>query len=178
MQNTTFRGSLKQSIESFEKYIRPVLKEKFKTNQFVSVEANNIDELAKLLDTLAGIDLWTYNSTGMRGVASRVQFGTAWNTFTIRKHRDTGTKTEYEKRKHAIENNYLYPYYTIQGYVDRKKDKLLSFALAKTEDIMKMIELNECWTNHTGEGEIGQASFYVVRWQAMEDSGANIFIHQ
>jgi hypothetical protein len=51
-----------------------------------------------------------------------VQWGNARNTFTIRYKRASGAKTEYQKRSEAILNNkgYLYPYLTIQAYLDKR----------------------------------------------------------
>lgn len=171
-----FKSSLAQSISDFNRYIKPVLQEKFKT-QYISVEANKIDELAKLLDTLSGIDLWQYTKEGMRGIASRIQrTKDSFDTFTIRNFRDNGARTEYEKRRNAIENDYLYPYYTIQGYI--VEDKLASFALAKTEDIMDLISIG-CYTkNHTGRNQIGQAGFYVVLWSDLQDQRKPIVVYK
>jgi hypothetical protein len=48
---------------------------------------------------------------------SRIQTGVNYKTFTIRNKRKSGARTEYEKRKIAIEKGYLYPYLTVQAYV-------------------------------------------------------------
>ena len=106
-----FKLAMRKSVD-FQKLIKPTL-ERALQGGLITVEGNTIDETAKLLDTLAGIDLWFVNKErGMRGIASRIQYSKNWRTFTIRLERDTGTKTEYEKRKYAIDNNYLYPVIT------------------------------------------------------------------
>jgi hypothetical protein len=96
----------------------------------------------------------------MRGIALRIQTIKSpykpYNTFTVRNKRQSGAKTEYEKRKYAIESGYLYPYLTVQAYVN-EQGKLISFAVSKTVDIMDMIGRGLFKSNHTGAAQIGQA---------------------
>ncbi|MEN6487655.1 MAG: ParB N-terminal domain-containing protein [Smithella sp.] len=140
------------------------------------VEGITIEQMAKLLDQLAGIDVWYINKlNGIRGIASRIQTGSNYKTFTIRKTRDTGARTEYEKRKIAIEKGYLYPYLTVQAYV-AENGKLLSFAVAKTEDIIDAIDHGLYSIRRTGQKQIGQAEFYVVNWDDMKKAGYEIII--
>jgi hypothetical protein len=144
---------------------------------FVAVEGVSVDEMARLLDTLAGIDFWNVRfGVGIRGLATRIQWGRSWRTFTIRNQRISGARTEYEKRKQAIEKGWLYPELTLQAYVDN--GKLLSYALAKTTDIIKMIDMGKAKIKHTGPAQYGQASFYVVKWDDMKKMGYDILIRQ
>ena len=170
-----FEGALSKSMQQFEDVLRDELSKILKGELRV-VEGITIHEMAKLLDTLAGIDVWYINRlNGMRGIASRIQTGVNYKTFTIRNKRETGARTEYEKRKIAIEKGYLYPYLTAQAYVT-KDNKLMSFAIARTEDIINAIDRGLCYKRHTNSNQIGQAEFYVVRWYDMKNAGYEIVI--
>ena len=172
-----FKTSLKKSSFAFEKYFKKAVLEVFK-GDFEVVEGVTSYKMAETLDQLAGIDLWYFNTTrGIRGVANRIQFQThCWATFTVRKTRASGAKTEYEKRKYAIENDWLYPVLTLQGYIDGSK--ILGFAIAKTEDIIWMIDNGYSRIQKTGKSQIGQAEFYVVSWEDMKKQNKNIYIHK
>lgn len=134
-------------------------------------------KMAKTLDQLAGIDLWYFNSLGVRGIANRIQFGDKnWKTFTIRKNRESKAKTEYEKRSNAIKKEWLYPVLTIQGYFNEQTNKILGFAIAKTKDVLWMIDNGHCTTRKTGKSQIGQAEFYVVKWEEMRCRNLDIYV--
>lgn len=172
--NTRIANDLNQSSKTFIDLVEPELVATG-GGHFVAVEGVSVDEMAKLLDTLAGIDFWNIHAgVGIRGLATRIQRGRSWRTFTIRNQRISGARTEYEKRKHAIENGMLYPELTLQAYVDN--GKLLSYALAKTTDIMKMIDTGKAQIKHTGPAQYGQASFFVVKWDDMKKAGYDILI--
>lgn len=143
------------------------------------VEGVTVEELADNLDKLAGIDVFHIDKLrGMRGIASRIQPSNKnWHTFTIRHKRQSGARTEYEKRKYAIENNYLYPYLTLQAYTT-KDNILIAYALARTRDIIEMIDKGYYKTNETGKYQCGQASFFVVDWYEMKEKGCKIFIYE
>ncbi len=85
-------------------------------------EAQTGSELAQALDVPAGIDAWQIqNGYGMRGWASRVQWGAAHNSFTVRVRSRSGVETECHKRLRALEppqEGYLWPRLTVQVYLD------------------------------------------------------------
>ena len=111
----------------------------------------------------------------IRGIASRIQecppHKRSYDTYTIRKARDSGTKTEYAKLKEAIDaaDGQLYAQLRVQGYITRfEGGSLRSFAVGKSDVIVSAIDAWEqagqpphgpIWTNRTSN-----ASFYVVRW--------------
>jgi hypothetical protein len=173
--NNAVVKDLQESSERFIKLIQPELKELLK-GDFTVVEGVTIEEMSKLLDTLAGIDVWHIDKIrGIRGIASRIQpSGYNWHTFTIRHERQSGATTEYEKRKHAIQKEYLYPYLTVQAYTTKLGDKLIAYAIARTKDIIEMIDNGWCKKNKTGKNQIGQASFFVINWDDMKDKGYKI----
>ena len=169
-----FKTALKKSSIAFEKHFRGPLLEILNGN-FEVVEGVTKDEMAKTLDMLAGIDIWhIHKRQGVRGVASRIQYGKSWDTFTVRKTRESGAKTEYEKRIYAMKNEFLYPVLAFQGYISN--DVPLSFALTKTKDIFWMIDNGYSRLKKTGKSQIGQAEFYVVDWQRMVDNKKRIEI--
>lgn len=146
--------------------------------RLVHVEAITRSDFARDLDAGAGIDAWhVVDNVGIRGIASRVQECPSnrrpYNTFTIRRSRDSGTKTEYEKRKQALEseNGWLYPHLTVQAYITSKAEGTLrTVGVAKTRDVIDAI------TNWLATGKprytsvyvqrTSNATFYVVRWTA------------
>lgn len=164
----TFKQCLSDSISDYQQHIRPVL-EKLLDGRLISVEGDTLNQTAELLDTLAGIDLWWVNEQhGMRGIASRIQPGRNWRTFTIRKERDSGTKTEYEKRKHAIDNEFLYPAITYQAYVGEHG---VSIGIVHTKSLIDSIERGICYEQKTGAAQRGQATFFVVAWDDLKRNG-------
>lgn len=167
-----FTKANKQFIDVFRGDVTEVLK-----GSIEIVECITADNMARVLDTLGGIDAWHIRKeVGIRGIALRVQTSPfSFRTFTIRKSRESGAKTEYEKRKLAIEKNYLYPYLTFQAYVKHSNEPI-EWAIAKTEDIIKMIDNGKCTVRHTNPDKIGQAEFYVVSWDAMKNNGYPIVI--
>ena len=106
--------------------------------QITSIEKNKNIILNKL-DTKSGIDWIAENENHIITIAARIQFGVNYRTFTIRKERKTGTKTELEKRKEAIKNGFLYPLYTCQCYFTNNYN-FLGGAIIKTVDLYKSLE--------------------------------------
>lgn len=172
-----WKHQLKKSSLVFSQYFKDPILQIFK-GDFEVVEGVTKYEMAKTLDQLAGIDFWYFNCQhGVRGVANRIQFTNKnWRTFTVRKSRSSKAKTEYEKRSEAIKNEWLYPILTIQGYFDEQKNIVLGFAVAKTADILWMIDNGFCYIKRTGVDQVGQAVFYVVKWDEMIDKNKSIII--
>ena len=130
---------LKDSIRALEK-IKDTYLPKVISGTIYTIEAQN-NNILMLLDEKSGIDYIRENDIGLQGIAARVQWGYAWNTFTIRSERYTQTKTELQKRKEAIKKGYFYPAFTLQAYFDNRKDNnLLSLGIIKTLDLYRFIE--------------------------------------
>ena len=111
-------------------------------HEMVSIEKTPDNGVLAWFDKFAGID-WIGKTpdNNLYGVAVRVQWtNNPFNSFTIRSDRHTGTKTEYQKRIEAIQHGYFYPAYTIQAYVDKTTDILLSAAIAKTKDLYEYVD--------------------------------------
>lgn len=115
--------------------------------------------MATALDTLAGVDLWYVANREVYPVASRVQYGRAWNTFTIRYSRRSGVATEYQKRVTSILSGSLYPRITIQAYI--QGGQLLAAAAVDTEHLIHKA------TEHLHQIRVNGAdgaSFIYVSW--------------
>jgi hypothetical protein len=95
------------------------------------------------LDRKAGIDYLWIDAVGIRGVATRCQWGTNYKTFTIRKERTTGETTEMVKRLDSFaKGGYLYPHWTIQSYLDNRKDNtLLCCGVIETKSLFDYVNL-------------------------------------
>ena len=150
----------------------PIIKKllHFANGEIIDVE-NQDNETCFHLDANCGIDYLLYfkGEGWTRGAAWRSQpVKQPYDTFTVRKSRDSGSMTEYQKRKDAIENNAIYPYYTLQAYYDENTGELLSLGITKTEDLINCISEGCCKVLHTRSDKIGQAEFYVVPWSELQ----------
>lgn len=134
IKNTVLPKLISGKIHSIEKSEKDIL---IKCNTSIDIQ----NPILKLFDTKSGIDYIRENNDGLQGIASRVQWGKSWESFTIRYARHTGTETEFEKRKRQIKDGYLYPAFTLQAYFDNRADNnLLSIAVIKTIDLYKFTD--------------------------------------
>ena len=173
-------ADMRRSMEMVEKH-KCVIAEMLRMQDIKCVEGDD-NEVLRMLDLSCGIDYFgIHRKSGLTwGVASRWQTihpgQPVWRTFTIRKERESGAATEYEKRKRAIEKNGEFPYLTMQGYVN-EQDELMSIGIARTADIIDCIDRGHCYEQHTRSEQKGQASFYVVKWDVMKRQGHTVLIH-
>lgn len=152
------------SHKAFLREIAPILTGLW-GGEFFHVE-NQDDAVKVALDREAGIDFYhRLPRGGMRGLASRVQvpgiLGKSYQTFTVRMTRDSGARTEYEKRTEAIRDGLVYPQLTAQGYVTDKTDvgKLIDFAVCRTERLMHKIDSRIMFNKRTSN-----AAFAAIPW--------------
>lgn len=165
---------ISKSNNTFTDVVEPVLLE-LMGGEFIVVEGVT-DPVYVKMDLLSGIDILHVSDKGIRGIASRVQYGKAWDTFTVRTSRESGKETEYAKRQWSIDNEYIYPYYTLQAYVSND-DELLSLAVAKTKDVMDMVEQGKCIKRQVYE-DGRSATFAAVKWDAMQDVGYEVEVYR
>lgn len=173
------KDDLKKSAEYVKRYEYTILK-LLNASKLIACE-NKDDEVAKLLDRSCGIDYILVSEDGhtSRGLACRLQedrFNEKYRTFTVRRSRDSGVETEYKKKKKAIEGGGLYPSLTLQGYIDTENDRIDRLAVVRTEELIDYCENDRPDIRHTGRGNVGQASFYVVDWDRYRASGRWILI--
>jgi len=162
-----WKKDLEESNRAFIDCVWPIIKDVCGGGGIKPVEMIEDNSLAKDMDLKCGIDIWqTIDGKGCRGIASRVQWGKNWGTFTVRKRRFSGAKTEYEKRKEAIKNgSYVYPYLTCQAYIEKETFSLHGGAVARTSDIFKTIERGLYKTRQTTN-----ASFFAVDFEDVENA--------
>ena len=133
--------------------------------QIISVEGNG--KLAEQLDMISGIDYLVKTENGLRGLASRMQISKCWETFTIRLSKNNISKTEYEKRKQSIQNDFIYPYYTLQAYFGENS---VDYAICKTKGLYELIER---YPKRTKQRSTSNANFIVVQW---DDLGEDLLV--
>lgn len=193
MQSEVARD-LSWSAAVFVRAVWPVVRACCGGGDLIPVESVTEGGVAHSLDVLAGIDAWqVHGGMGMRGIASRVQKGQAWNTFTIRYRRASGAETEYVKRLRAMNQEgrgWLYPHLTVQAYVAEDGATLLSAAVVQTTDLFRAAEqavtagLPEArdlacrdatiYLNRAYDGN----EFIVVPWMALKKMGLRLWRHE
>jgi len=165
-----WQDKLNDSNKAFINLVWPVIKNICGGGEIKPVEIISDNDIAKDLDVLCGIDIWQkISDKGVRGIASRVQFtNKQWNTFTVRKYRKSGYKTEYQKRLEAINSNgkYIYPYLTCQAYVSLDQSHLLSCGVARTKDIFHEVESGNYINRINPDDETG---FIAINFMDVKD---------
>ncbi len=141
--NTVIAAQLSDSARDFAAIVWPHIAAVPLVNggEIRPVEAVAEKHFKDELDLLAGIDAWhiQYAPTAMRGIASRVQWGTCHHSFSIRTKVASGHETEFQKRLRAIQHQdegHLYPHLTIQAFLDERGGKLLAAAAVRTQDLI------------------------------------------
>lgn len=176
---------IRQSSSDFVRVVWPVVQEhcpELHGSALRVVEGRMNNPIAYELDVCAGIDAYQRTSLGLRGMISRVQWGTDYQTFTVRIKRPNGAPTEYMKRLTTIKHlneGFLYPYWTIQAYVEKPGGKLLSVAAAKTVELYRYIEQRK----HSGRpchehpAANGGERFLAVEWDQYSQTGNYLFVY-
>jgi len=180
-----WQEDLEDSSIDFREKVAPVL-EDWADSRSVSVEAVTDSEMAEELDQTAGVDSWNIKQDDIvRGVASRIQylnrlpFDTPPDTFTIRKQRQSGARTEFDKRLYAIRRDGLYPHWTTQAYLDKPRGELLSVGRIKTKNLIEYIkDGSEPANDYNIIRPPDEASFFSVRWWRLDDLGIGVRTHR
>lgn len=113
---------LSASAADFLRVVWPAIRSKCGGGELEPVESVTAEGFAKTLDVMSGIDAWqVVDGLGIRGIASRVQWGdTDWATFTVRKTRTSGARTEWDKIEQAArlaERGFIRCHLVVQAYV-------------------------------------------------------------
>ena len=145
--NNPLLQALSQSAADFQNVVWPVVS-RFPLvggGTLRPVEAVATADFKDDLDLLAGIDAWQVDRgiPMMRGLASRVQWGGRYDTFSIRYRLPSGQPTEFAKRLTSIQNKdkgHLFPYFTVQAYLDQAGGNLLSCAVIETEALFSVAQ--------------------------------------
>lgn len=182
-----FQSDLSDSAKAFVRVVWPTVQLMAGGGKLVPVEAVASNPITDMLDKYSGIDAWQVsNLCQVRGIASRVQWGHPYNTFTVRYQRASGARTEYEKRKSEIESQdgWLYPHLTIQAFISGAKGgdgAVLSAAVVKTADLIKACEKVLAYKVDVSLGGVrntSNASFIWVSFDYLAQSGCDIKIYK
>jgi len=184
-----FKSDLKDSSAAFLRVVWPAIKDMglIGGGKIIPTESITNDAMTDMLDKYSGIDAWHLsNDRQMRGVASRVQWGKDWRTFTVRYSRDSGAKTEYEKRKTDIESNagWMYPHLTVHAFISGNKSgegDLMSVAVIKTKDLIEActnVVNNNHYLPSGGFRRTGNAEFIWIDWNWLQMLGVEVEIYK
>jgi hypothetical protein len=158
---------LSASASAFRDLVWPAVAATCGGGVLVPMEGVVDSRFARLVDQLSGVDAWQIiESDGvMRGIASRVQFGRAYASFTIREARASGRGTELEKRLKALQEKrrgWLLPALTVQGYVSgRTAGTLLYAAVGYSDELYSYIAAGEEYDLRTNPDD---GNTFVVLW--------------
>lgn len=196
-------SKLTKSTEDFKKYVEPQLYDSGlfnpDTSYLVTCEGAN-DDLRTKMDMYAGIDMCTVDMQNqcVQGIASRIQRGRCYNTFTVRAITDNGSlETEFRKRSLAITNGNMYPTWTVQAYVyddlDDPDKEICTAGIIRTTDLFDYIinqlkgkglhtwqDFIDMLHNNYSIGEIdvrcipGGAIFLSCDWNTIQHHGINV----
>lgn len=176
------RRDLSDSAHDFERVVWPVIGSWCRGGEIIAVESVTETPFAALIDQKAGIDYWQLSGDGamLRGLAVRIQWGHNWDTFTVRAERDSGAKTELEKRIAALSDSragWLYPALTVQAYVERRRTgSLISAAVVRTKDLYEYVlshDDGESWYYQ----RTSNATFIVVPWANLKAEAISLRTH-
>ncbi len=133
-----------RSQSSFVDLVWPCIGPRIGGGRVISMENSQDNELRTLFDVGSGIDAWQVSTEGgMYGIASRVQpYGRDWSTFTVRRTRASGSKTEWEKLKDACysRDGRVFPQWFVQAYTSKDRTTLLSCAAVRTVELVSHID--------------------------------------
>lgn len=93
-------------------------------------------------DKLGGIDCLLKTPDGnLISLAIRIQDSdeNLYDSFTVRAELTSGARTEFAKRKEAIEKKYVRPDKVLQAYVSKKTNRLDSMFMMNQEDLIEYI---------------------------------------
>ena len=146
--------------------------------ELIPVETATARELTEYLDLYAGIDAWQVRHchNAITGIASRVQWvgnKNPYNSFSIRIKSKSGKPTEFDKRLNAIQTpGFIYPYLTVQAFLDKKGGDLLSAAAIRTEELISYADYILNYFKHNDEdcGIIANndnSQFLYISWKRL-----------
>ena len=172
------KHDLNESASDFVHIVWPAVSSLCGGGTLYPVEAARHLGIIVALDNCSGIDAFQMLPSGtvLRGVASRIQYGRYYPTFTLRYKRSNGAVTEFEKRLYAIRHvaqGCIYPHLTIHAYMSRPKGKLLAVAVTETRALYHYAErYREDRSRVYEQRNISDGnSFLVVLWDPYQQAG-------
>lgn len=174
--------SSKVFVESVTPHLMYMLDMSGVRDKFIPVESRDManDPLMKTLD-FAGIDYLMIRGHNIYGVSARVQFiaedRLPYNTFTIRAKRNKGGKhseSESFLQPSAAEVRPLSSSYTVQSYVSRDSNKILSIGIVRTEDLYAFYAENEASLEEKRSFSPDSNHFNAIKWSDLKEAGVKI----
>lgn len=167
----TFYEDSQRSRRAFERFVAPVLRQALNAKTILPTEptASGYDsDLAAALDMRAGIDgFFVDGDNDIYAYASRVQFGQNYGTFTLRRSRPTGARTEFNKLVHARQVQAPMPTFHIQNYVDADGQNA-TVAIVETLELLRYVYKHRDQWRRADGGE----TFYVAPF---DDVAAQVY---
>jgi len=166
-----------KSTKAFNDVVWPAVARQIGGGSIIPVEQLP-DEFSKLLDRGCGIDFFQQiDSERIRGIASRVQWGKDWASFTIREWRHSETRTELAKRTDALYANdgRILPHLTIQAYLS-DDNQLISVGVVETRLLIpkchEAISMKDDYSFRRCGGLRSVGSFERMVWASWDWLGA------
>ena len=167
----TFYEDSQRSRRAFERFVAPVLRQALNAKTILPTEptASGYDsDLAAALDMRAGIDGFIDDGENqLYAYASRIQFGQNYATFTIRRSRPTGARTEFNKLVHARQVQAMMPTFHVQTFVDADGQNA-TVAIVETLELLRYVYKHRDQWRKTDGGE----TFYVAPF---DDVAAQVY---
>lgn len=172
------RSQLTTSARDLIDNVWPVIGPLMQGGDLIPVEDVTDDQMARHLDVYAGIDAWQVlpddQMGAVRGIASRVRYGRAYNDFTVRAVLPSGAPTEWHKRLYAHTHPHLKlltPQWSITAYLADVGGPVTSVAAVKTESLIQYIidhfdALPLRYARNGGEGFFSVGFGALSRWGA------------
>lgn len=168
--------NIADSARDFKNIVWPEVAEWLGSGELIPAESVTDSYFCKILDMYSGIDAWqVVNNKGIRGIASRVQWGEInWKTWTIRYEKQSGAKTEYHRLMN-LDTTLLKPSYHIQAYINKKGGELMGVACIKTEDLISMLTSKDYGSSRPNPED--GTLFLPVYWDRARELGFDVFIY-
>lgn len=175
-----YKNDSLKSANQFYSIVKPKLEELLRSeiNIIEEYEEDNSSmfRVSKELDMYSGVDGWRFDKVNQRHqyIASRIQKTIkgfkSFDTFSIRASRQN-SKTEYEKRIYAIENDWLYPQLTIQTYLDESESEILSLGIVYTRELFLYAKNNfEALMSKAIKNRDNSSSFITISFTELENN--------
>lgn len=151
MEKTDYTYQKQMANEAFQIFFPQIIQKLDDADGKIILSEKSDNEVCKILDNVAGIDAIylhcgriAVETLALRGMNALKKDGTPskfLDSFTIRYNGFYGRDVEFKKRIYAIQNNYLYPKYTVQIFVDNLEipTKIISGAIIQTQELYEHI---------------------------------------
>lgn len=151
-----------KSLDGFSQFVVPAMFKHFKAQMVTSVE-DRTAAFEKWLDCHSTIDGLMLTDVGFETFGSKVQRGTNYAAFSIRRSRPSGRPVEYQKLKAWLdgdESTYGAEY-LVHTFV-AADEKSAVVAIAETQRVMDKVTEDKVRSTKDGE------TFYYVPWREVE----------